>query len=77
MARRKMINVLRILNMTNNASIDIDGLRISRARDAFFDLTGKRPVIMGIVNVTPDSFSDGGLFTSKETAVRACKTARG
>ena len=73
MARRKMINVLRILNMTNNASIDIDGLRISRACDAFFDLTGQRPVIMGIVNVTPDSFSDGGLFTSKETAVGHAK----
>jgi dihydropteroate synthase len=24
------------------------------------DLTGKRPLIMGILNVTPDSFSDGG-----------------
>ena len=73
MARRKMINVLRILNMTNNASIDTDRLRISRASDAFFDLTGQRPVIMGIVNVTPDSFSDGGLFTSKETAVAHAK----
>jgi dihydropteroate synthase len=28
---------------------------------------------MGIVNVTPDSFSDGGLFTSKETAVAHAK----
>lgn len=73
MARRKMINVLRILNMKNNASIDTDRLRISRASDAFFDLTGQRPVIMGIVNVTPDSFSDGGLFTSKETAVAHAK----
>jgi dihydropteroate synthase len=68
-----MINVLRILNMKNNASIDTDRLRISRASDAFFDLTGQRPVIMGIVNVTPDSFSDGGLFTSKETAVAHAK----
>lgn len=33
------------------------------------DLSG-RPKIMGILNVTPDSFSDGGLFTSKEDAVR-------
>jgi dihydropteroate synthase len=73
MARRKMINVLRMLNMKNNASIDTDGLRISRACDAFFSLTDRRPLIMGIVNVTPDSFSDGGLFTSKETAVRHAK----
>jgi dihydropteroate synthase len=27
------------------------------------------PIIMGILNVTPDSFSDGGDFTSLETAV--------
>ena len=32
-----------------------------------FDL--KRPVLMGIVNVTPDSFSDGGLHASTEAAV--------
>lgn len=28
-----------------------------------------RPRVMGIVNVTPDSFSDGGLFDSSERAV--------
>jgi dihydropteroate synthase len=27
------------------------------------------PRVMGILNVTPDSFSDGGRFTSKDTAV--------
>ncbi|WP_455212681.1 dihydropteroate synthase [Kaarinaea lacus] len=29
-----------------------------------------KPQIMGILNVTPDSFSDGGLFISKEKALR-------
>src|SRR4051794_21333802 len=28
-----------------------------------------RPLVMGIVNVTPDSFSDGGLHASTEAAV--------
>lgn len=28
-----------------------------------------RPVIMGVLNVTPDSFSDGGLFLDPDTAV--------
>jgi dihydropteroate synthase len=28
------------------------------------------PLVMGIVNVTPDSFSDGGLFAETEAAVR-------
>ncbi len=31
------------------------------------DLT--RPCVMGIVNVTPDSFSDGGKFAATETAI--------
>src|SRR5260221_10594818 len=29
----------------------------------------QRPVIMGILNVTPDSFSDGGAFLSPDAAV--------
>lgn len=28
------------------------------------------PVVMGVLNVTPDSFSDGGRFISKEAALR-------
>jgi dihydropteroate synthase len=30
---------------------------------------GKRTLVMGVVNVTPDSFSDGGQFASPEAAV--------
>ena len=30
---------------------------------------GPRPLVMGIVNVTPDSFSDGGQFFSTEAAI--------
>src|SRR6201987_1495823 len=30
---------------------------------------GKRTLIMGVVNVTPDSFSDGGKFFDRDTAV--------
>lgn len=30
----------------------------------------ERPVIMGILNVTPDSFSDGGRFTDVDDAIR-------
>ena len=38
-----------------------------QCRDRVIDLT--EPVIMGIVNVTPDSFSDGGLHATHEKAV--------
>jgi len=30
---------------------------------------GARPLVMGILNVTPDSFSDGGLYADPEAAV--------
>ena len=29
----------------------------------------RRPLVMGILNVTPDSFSDGGRFTDPQTAL--------
>jgi dihydropteroate synthase len=32
-------------------------------------LAQKRPIVMGILNVTPDSFSDGGQFTDPATAI--------
>jgi dihydropteroate synthase len=38
-------------------------------RDGFLDRIGFRPLIMGILNVTPDSFSDGGCFMAAEAAL--------
>ena len=35
--------------------------------------TENNTYIMGILNVTPDSFSDGGKFTNKEQALRQCE----
>lgn len=35
-----------------------------------FQLSLDRPLVMGILNVTPDSFSDGGQFTSPDLAVK-------
>jgi dihydropteroate synthase len=37
-------------------------------RDRIFS-TGDRTLIMGVVNVTPDSFSDGGRFGSADRAI--------
>jgi dihydropteroate synthase len=37
-------------------------VEIRARRDAFLACLGTRPSIMGILNVTPDSFSDGGRF---------------
>jgi dihydropteroate synthase len=38
-------------------------------RDAFLAKIGTRPVVMGILNLTPDSFSDGGRFLAAEAAL--------
>jgi dihydropteroate synthase len=42
---------------------------IERRRDAFLRLIGVKPVVMGILNVTPDSFSDGGRFQAPDAAL--------
>jgi dihydropteroate synthase len=36
---------------------------------AWSSLAGERPAVMGIVNVTPDSFSDGGRYLDADAAV--------
>jgi dihydropteroate synthase len=38
-----------------------------------FTIALDRPRVMGIVNVTPDSFSDGGRFASTKTALEHCE----
>src|SRR5262245_2692283 len=43
--------------------------RVTAARAPFAGRRPDRPFIMGIVNVTPDSFSDGGLYDTKEEAI--------
>jgi dihydropteroate synthase len=45
-----------------------------RARlDDFLAKIGSRPVVMGILNLTPDSFSDGGKFAAAEAALSHAK----
>ena len=43
--------------------------RLSAPRSPVLGLAMDRPVIMGVVNVTPDSFSDGGDFAAPAQAV--------
>ena len=42
---------------------------LTRPRDPIAGMFMTRPRIMGILNVTPDSFSDGGLFDAPERAL--------
>ena len=43
--------------------------RVTAARPPFAGIARAAPVLMGIVNVTPDSFSDGGLYDTTEGAI--------
>jgi dihydropteroate synthase len=43
--------------------------RLTAVRAPFAGLSLDRPRLMGVVNVTPDSFSDGGEFADAETAI--------
>jgi len=49
---------------TNNS----DQVKTIREKTAFVLRFDKRPLVMGILNVTPDSFSDGGKFYNPEKA---------
>jgi dihydropteroate synthase len=49
--------------------------RITGQRPAIAGLSFDRPLIMGIVNVTPDSFSDGGDFETAERAIEHLRRA--
>jgi len=48
--------------------------RRARQRDQFLAALGQAPVLMGILNVTPDSFSDGGRHFEAAVAVERAKT---
>ena len=45
---------------------------VFRFREKYLPL-GQRTYIMGVLNVTPDSFSDGGLFYSEDDALKRAK----
>ena len=58
----------------SEASISLSGAaKREQCRERVLALIGTRPIIMGILNVTPDSFSDGGKFQTLETAVEQAK----
>ena len=52
-----------------------DNLAQARDRNRFLSLLENttRPLIMGVINVTPDSFADGGQFFDHEAAIRQAR----
>lgn len=54
---------------TGPATSPLPVLRPSRVAKSFSDLPTNRTLVMGILNVTPDSFSDGGRFYTADDAI--------
>ncbi|MFC8303463.1 dihydropteroate synthase [Specibacter sp. NPDC057265] len=54
---------------TGPATSPLPVLRARRAVASFASLPADRTVVMGILNCTPDSFSDGGEYNSTDTAI--------
>ena len=69
---RKTINIkdIRKLSKPLRKKIDIDLKTIVKKNNNFSNLNFKKiPNIMGILNLTPDSFSDGGKFNKKKNSL--------
>jgi len=62
------INKINKLDKKKLIVIKNDLKNIISIRKKLFNFDFKGPKIMGILNVTPDSFSDGGLFLNKQKA---------
>lgn len=62
------------LAATNEGAIKDLRERIEARRTMPFGWESARPMIMGIVNVTPDSFSDDGIFSDAREAVSHGRT---
>jgi dihydropteroate synthase len=50
---------------------------MQKKRDQFLALIARRSAIMGILNVTPDSFSDGGKFQAHDAALAQAQKLAG
>jgi dihydropteroate synthase len=67
-AERRLVTA-QDLARSRDADLGLVLNRVTAPRPPFGGLSLARPLIMGIVNVTPDSFSDGGLYDTTEGAI--------
>ena len=60
-----------------DALTDAEVARLTAPRASLAGLTWDQPRIMAILNVTPDSFSDGGVFNAPERAINRAQSLVG
>jgi dihydropteroate synthase len=68
-ASRRRLFSAEALEEARDADLGVVLKRVTSPRPPFAGLDLARSAVMGIVNVTPDSFSDGGLYEETEVAV--------
>ena len=77
--KKKIQSKIYLINKINNINkkilfiIKSDLKKIISSRDSFLGLSFNSPKIIGILNLTPDSFSDGGLFLKDSKAYEQAK----
>lgn len=54
---------------TLEGAMSIASTPMTARRDAFLRTVAERRALMGILNITPDSFSDGGRFVGRDAAI--------
>ena len=67
------INQIKYLPKSLRNKINIDLKKINSKKKNFSNLNFKEiPNILGVLNLTPDSFSDGGKFNTKKKGNKSC-----
>lgn len=72
-AKRRVVSIAELARMGDD-SVKARLDRITSPRKPVAGLALDRPRVMGVVNVTPDSFSDGGLYDTTDGAVSHAAT---
>ena len=68
--KRIFINQIKNLPKLTKEKIELDLKKIKSKKKNFSNLNFKKiPNILGVLNLTPDSFSDGGKFNSKKKGI--------
>ena len=67
-------SVLELEGLDFRNEIESDLNKITSKRNSIYNLNFKNPILMGVLNVTPDSFSDGGKYNTTFRALDHVKS---
>ena len=68
------INEIKKFNKQIKDIVRADLKKITRKRNSISKIKFDNPHIMGVLNITPDSFSDGGLFFDEQKAYKQAES---